>query len=88
VDVHDDHRRGRACLLDELVDDLPHALRGVEVERAEDVDHGDGSPVARLDDGQPAARRIALEVRRADDRRRRRQVGADLVPSPRVVAER
>ena len=41
----DDRRRG-ARLVDELVDDLPHALRGIEEERAEHVDDGDARAVA------------------------------------------
>jgi len=88
MDVHDDHGRRLACLRHELVDDLPHAVRGIEEERPEEIDDGDGRAVACLDDGEPAAGRLALEVRGAHDRRRRRQIGADLLAPPRVVAER
>ena len=41
-----------ARLLDEVVDDLPHAVRRLEEERAEHVDDGDRRSVARGDDGR------------------------------------
>ena len=88
MDVDDDHGRRLARLLDQPVDDLPHAVRGIEEERPEKIDDRDGGAVAGLDDREPAAGRRALEVRGADDRRRRREVGADLLAPPRVVAER
>jgi len=88
MDVDDDHGRRRLRLLDEVVDQLPHAVRRVEEERPEQVDDRDGGAVAGRDDGEPAAGRIALEVRRPHDRLRRRQVGADLLAPPRVVSQR
>jgi len=88
VDVDDDHRRRLACLLHQLVDDLPHAVRGIEEERTEEIDDRDGGAVACLDHGEPAAGRLALEVRGAHDRRRRGQIGADLLAAPRMVAKR
>ena len=87
VDVDDHDRRGGARLLDERVDDLPHALSGIEEERAEQVEDGDRRAVARGDDREAAARRSRLEVGRADDGGRRRQVRADLLAPPGVVPE-
>jgi len=88
MDVHDDHGRPRAGLLDQPVDDLPHAVGGIEEERPEKIDDRDGGAVACLDDGEPAAGRLALEVRGAHDRGRRRQIGPDLLAAPSMVAER
>ena len=85
-----DHNDGRRCrgLLDEVVDDLPHAVRRLEEERAERLTTATGVPLRAVDHGQPAPRRIRLEVGRPDNGGRRRQIGPDLVASPRVIAER
>jgi len=88
VDVDEDHGCRCPGLLDELVDDLPHAVRRVEEERPEEVDDRDGGPVPSRDDREPAPRGATLEVRGPHDRRRRRQVGPDLFAPPRVVAQR
>ena len=55
MDVDDDDLRLAVRLVDQVVDELPHAPRRVEEERAEQVDHGDGRAVARRDDGEAAA---------------------------------
>jgi len=88
VDVHDHDGRPRARLGDQVVDDLPHRVGGVEEERAEQVQHGDRRPVPGLDHRQPVAGRRRLEVGGAHDRRRGGEVRPDLLPPPRVVAER
>jgi hypothetical protein len=46
VDVDDDDGRRAERLVHELVDDLPHAVCRVEVQRTEHVEHGDAGPVA------------------------------------------
>ena len=63
-------------------------LRRLEEERAEEVEHRDLRAVARLHEREPATGRGGREVRRPDDRRRGGEVGPDLLPAPRVVAER
>ena len=88
VDVDHDHGRGLGRLVDERVDGLPHAVRGVEEERAQQVDHRDARAVAGLDDAETAPGSVVLHVRGPEDDGRRRQIGADLVAAPGVVAER
>ena len=83
---HNDGSRG-ASVLDQLVDDLPHAVRGVEEERSEQVDHRDRGAVTGIHDGQAAPRSGSLEVGRPDDRPGRCEVGPDLLAAPRVVPE-
>jgi len=68
VDVDENHGRRCTSLLHEVVDDLPHAARRLEVERSEDVDDRDRRAVAGLDDRRSAAGRCVVEVRGSDDR--------------------
>src|SRR5919204_4462516 len=88
VHVDDDDGRRTACLVDELVDQLEHAHWRGEEELAEDVHDRDRRAVQRRRDREPAAGRVARQVRRPDDALARLEVGPDLLAPPDVVAER
>ena len=70
VDVDDDDRRPLPRLVDELVDELQHARRRLEEERAEHVDHRHRRPVGACTDREPAAgrrrREFAGRITRSD----------------------
>ena len=62
--------------------------RRVEIERAEQVEHGDLDAVPRFDDGEAVARSPAAGVRRTDHRLALLEVAGDAAAAVRVVAER
>jgi len=73
---------------DELVDHLEHRGRGLQEQRAEDVDHGEAHAARGRDDHEAAAGRRARDVRRAHHAVGACEVLADLRPPERVVAQR
>ena len=77
-----------ARVVDECIDNLPRRMRRIEVEQARKIQHRNLDAVARLDDGEAAARRPRAGIRRTDHASRSREVVADAVAAIRVVAER
>ncbi len=86
--VDENHRRLRPRLLDEVVDDLEHRGRGMEEQRAEDVDHRQPPAVGRRHGGKTSSRRAARHVGGADDSIRSVEVRPDLGAPEGMVAER
>jgi hypothetical protein len=80
--VHDDDRRVRLCLFDDVVDDLERTHGRIDEERAEQVDHRDV-----LDDEQTLAGSTCREVRWSHDAIALAQVRDDLPAAPDVVPE-
>jgi len=88
VEVEDHHRSLGARPLDELVHELERAGGDLEEEPAQELDDGDARAVRRGADGERAPGGEAREVRGPDDAVRLREIGLQLAPRPRVVAER
>ena len=89
VDVDEHGRRRLARLVDEPVDQLPHAPRRIEEQRAEDVDDSDlGSVAAPATIVSPRPGASEAKFAGRTTRSLPDEVGRDLDSPPRVVPER